>query len=86
MAGTFAHLLMSILPVAASADIRYRRPARGLITAVAKVDGDPHAIRNALNESGKVQFRVNVVLRDETQAEVAIMNVDWNVRPIKNTA
>lgn len=79
MAGAFAPVLMSVRPVAANANISYRRPARGLITATAQVDTKPEDLLAVLKETGKVQFKVSVVLHNTAQEEVASMNVDWHV-------
>jgi len=86
MAGTFASVLTTVRPVAANASIRYLRPARGTITAAAQVDGAIDDLHARLRETGKVQFRVSVLLRNEDMKEVASMEVDWNVSTLRPAA
>jgi uncharacterized protein (TIGR00369 family) len=86
MAGTFASVLTTIRPVAATASIRYLRPARGTITAAAQVDGTIDDLHARLRETGKVQFRVSVLLRNENLKDVASMDVEWNVSTLRPAA
>ncbi len=86
MAGTFASVLTTVRPVAANASIRYLRPARGTITAAARIDGSADDLLARLKDAGKVQFRVSVVLRNEDMKEVASMDVDWNVSTLRPAA
>ena len=86
MAGTFASVLTTVRPVAANASIRYLRPARGTITAAARIDGSADDLLARLKDAGKVQFRVSVVLRNEDMKEVASMDVDWNVSTLRTAA
>lgn len=79
MAGAFLPVLATIRPVTANAAIRYLRPARGTITATAQVETPAATLLDQLKASGKVEFRVGVVLRNSTGKEVASMDVDWNV-------
>lgn len=86
MAGTFASVLATVRPVAANASIRYLRPARGTITAAARIDDTVDDLLARLKDAGKVQFRVSVVLRNEDMKEVASMDVDWNVSTLRPAA
>jgi acyl-coenzyme A thioesterase PaaI-like protein len=79
MAGAFAPVLLSVRPVAAAAHTAYLAPARGPITAHARVDGAPGALRDTLASDGKVRFRVDVTLRDQAGVDVATMQVYWHV-------
>ncbi len=85
MAGGFADTLMSIRPVAAGANIKYLKVAKGRISAHAKVEADLAEIKSVLESSGKVQFPVHVTLTDQSGVEVAAMTVDWHVRKPKQT-
>ncbi|NRA29920.1 MAG: YiiD C-terminal domain-containing protein [Parvularculaceae bacterium] len=80
MAGGFSEVMMSIRPVAATAEIAYKKVAKGRITAHGRVEGDLATLRTDLDEHGKVQFPVTVTLKDDSDAEVAVMSVQWNVR------
>lgn len=79
MAGAFAPVLLSVRPVAAAAHTAYLAPARGPITARARIDGAPEALREELGAKGKVRFRIDVTLSDEAGVDVATMQVDWHV-------
>ena len=71
---------------AASATIDYMRPAKGLITADARIDASKEALFAALDADGKVRFAVSVTLRDGEGREVAAMRVDWHVAALAKAA
>ena len=82
VAGAFADQILSLRPVAAEATIAYRKTAKGLITARAKVGGDIDAHRSALAEAGRVAFDVGVSMTDANGVEVAAMTVKWHLRKL----
>lgn len=86
MAGAFAPVLMSVRPVAASARIDYRKPARGLISANARVSQEAATLLAGLESDGKVRFKVDVSLVNEAGDIVAAMEVDWHVSKPRATA
>ena len=86
MAGMFFERLAAVRPVAASATIDYMRPAKGLITADARIDASKDALLAALDADGKVRFAVSVTLRDGEGREVAAMRVDWHVAALAKAA
>lgn len=80
MAGAFASMLLSVRPVAGSAAIDFRRPARGDIEAEAAIiDATPEELRAELAAAGKVRFPIAVTLRNSSGDVVADMRVDWHV-------
>ncbi|MEP2103326.1 MAG: DUF4442 domain-containing protein [Parasphingorhabdus sp.] len=79
MAGGFISVLMAVRPVAANASILYLKVAKGPIRAFAKLSDPAEALLHELDEVGKVQFAVEVGMRDEAETEVATMLVDWHV-------
>lgn len=79
MAGIFAPILNSIRPVTSDAAINYIKVAKGIITARAKVVEDPADLFIKFQEQGRVSFKVNVLLTDESGIEVANMHVQWHV-------
>lgn len=79
MASLFADILQTLRPVAATAEIRFLKIARGDLVAVAMAGGDPQALRAALTDEGKVSFPVTVSIRDANDAEVTEMTVAWHV-------
>lgn len=86
MAGMFLERLAALRPVAASSTIAYARPAKGLITARAAVDGEKAALFAALDGEGKVRFPVIIRMEDAEGREVAQMTVDWHVSALAPAA
>ena len=80
--GAFVDRMMTVRPVAANAQISYLKVAKGKITARAKVRDDHAALKAKLDEDGKVQFAVDVVIQNEDGDDVATMTVDWHVKKL----
>jgi acyl-coenzyme A thioesterase PaaI-like protein len=78
--GSFAEHLASVTPLARSAEIDYRRIARGPITATATLGGDVPELVARLDADGRVEFPVDVELTDGGGDVVATMTVSWHVR------
>ncbi|MEM9233326.1 MAG: DUF4442 domain-containing protein [Pseudomonadota bacterium] len=83
MAGAFLERLAKIRPVAAKASIEYIALAKGMITAEATVSDNPDYLIAELDEVGKIQFDVNVSLRDDAGEEVARVTVAWHVKSVE---
>jgi acyl-coenzyme A thioesterase PaaI-like protein len=81
---TFADLLGEVTPLAESAEISYRKIARGPITATGRFTQEREAIVSELQSEGRVRFPVEVELVDAEGNVVAEMTVNWYVR--QNTA
>jgi len=81
-AGAFLDRMMTVRPVAASADIQYLKIAKGTITAKAWLEGDADALKATLDAEGKVRFPVKVSLKDADDVEVATMTVDWHLKKL----
>ena len=80
--GSFADLLDRVTPLAAGAEISYRKLARGAVTAEARLERPAAEVRSELDETGAtVQFPVSVVVRTEDGTETAHMTVRWALRP-----
>ena len=86
MAGMFVERLAALRPVAASAAIDYMKPAKGLITAHARIDDSKDALFATLDAEGKVRFAVTVTMVDAEGREVAGMRVDWHVAALAQAA
>ncbi len=86
MAGLFLERLAALRPVAAGSTIAYAKPARGTITAHAKVDDTKAALFAALDAAGKARFPVSIRMEDEEGREVASMTVDWHVSALARAA
>ncbi len=78
--GAFVELMGSITPLAESAEIAYRKIARGVITATARFTEDRDALVGRLNEEGRIRFPIAVEMTDAQGTVVAEMTVNWYVR------
>jgi acyl-coenzyme A thioesterase PaaI-like protein len=78
--GAFADHLANVTPLARSAEIEYRKLARGEITATGRLDDDVAGLLQKLEKDGKVEFEIDVKLADASGAVVATMTVAWHVR------
>jgi acyl-coenzyme A thioesterase PaaI-like protein len=78
--GAFAERMGDITPLARSAQISYRKLAKGPITATGTLGEASQALLERLDADGKVEFTIAVGLADESGANVAEMTVDWHVR------
>ncbi|MGI8775301.1 MAG: DUF4442 domain-containing protein [Actinomycetota bacterium] len=79
-AGTFADLMGSVVPLAESAEISYKKIARGPLTATAVLEGDREALLVTLEDEGRMRFPVRIELTDEAGLTVAEMVVRWYVK------
>lgn len=78
--GAFAERMGDITPLARSAEISYRKLARGPITATGSLGEEKAALLERLDADGKVEFPVQVDLADGDGNTVAEMTVHWHVR------
>jgi uncharacterized protein (TIGR00369 family) len=75
-----ADRLAGVTPLAARAEITYRKVARGDVTATATIEGGVAGVLTTLDAEGRVRFPVNVELRDESGEVAATVVVDWHLR------
>ena len=78
--GAFAEHLGGLTPLAKSASIDYRKIARGPITAVGTLDADVDQLLSKIEADGRVEFPVEVEMKDGDGNVVATMTVHWHVR------
>jgi hypothetical protein len=78
--GAFADHLGGITPLAKSADIEYKKLAKGPIDAIATLGEDVDGLLGTLESDGKVQFPIGVEMKDSDGQVVAGMTVHWHVR------
>ena len=78
--GSFLDIMGEITPLAESAEIAYRKLAKGEITATARFSEDRDALRATLDAEGRVRFPIAVELADAQGVVVAEMTVRWYVR------
>ena len=80
--GSFHDLTDTVTPLAATAEIAYRKLAKGPVTAEATLGTPAQEVRDELARTGRtVQFPVQVVLRDEAGVTTAEMTVRWALKP-----
>jgi acyl-coenzyme A thioesterase PaaI-like protein len=78
--GSFLEIMGEITPLAESAQIAYRKLAKGEITATARLTEDAESLKVTLNGEGRVRFPVQVEMTDAEGNVVAEMTVRWYVR------
>ena len=60
MAGALAPVILNMRPVAAVANIAFKKVAKGMLTAHAKTSQEGAALMQAIKDDGKVAFDVHV--------------------------
>ena len=78
--GAFAPHMGSITPLARSAEIDYRKLAKGEITATGTLREPIGDLVARLDADGRVEFPIEVELTDAGGQVVAAMTVHWHVR------
>jgi acyl-coenzyme A thioesterase PaaI-like protein len=78
--GSFLDIMGEITPLAESAEIAYRKLAKGEITATARFTEDREQLRAKLAADGRVRFPIGVEMTDAEGTVVAEMTVKWYVR------
>jgi acyl-coenzyme A thioesterase PaaI-like protein len=78
--GAFLERMGEITPLAKSASIDYRKLAKGPIVATGTLSEEKGALLDRLDSDGRVEFTIDVSLKDADEVEVATMTVDWHVR------
>jgi acyl-coenzyme A thioesterase PaaI-like protein len=78
--GAFLEMMGEITPLAESADIAYRKLAKGEITATGRFAQDSEALKSKLRQDGRIRFPVRVEMTDSAGELVAEMTVNWYVR------
>lgn len=83
--GAFAEQMASITALARSAEIDYRKLARGEITAVGTLGETKDDLLGRLEADGRVEFAIEVELSDADGQVVAAMTINWHVRRNEQT-
>ncbi len=78
--GAFVEVMGEVTPLAESAEIAYRKLAKGEITATGRFTEDRDALLARLNEEGRIRFPIEVEFTDAHGTVVAEMTVNWYVR------
>ncbi|MFL4471277.1 DUF4442 domain-containing protein [Tateyamaria armeniaca] len=80
LGGALAPVLLEVRPVAAGAQIKYVKIAKGRLTATARTSVPGSELLATLKDVGKVAFAVDVDIRDAEGDTVVSMTVDWHVK------
>jgi uncharacterized protein (TIGR00369 family) len=78
--GAFAARMGDVVPLAKGAEIEYELPARGRVTANAKLGIDHGEALETLDAEGKVEFPCEVEIFAGDGTRVATATVRWHVR------
>lgn len=78
--GAFLDVMGEITPLAESAQIAYKKLAKGEIAATARFGEDAEALKVKLNDEGRIRFPIEVEMTDAEGNVVAEMTVNWYVR------
>jgi acyl-coenzyme A thioesterase PaaI-like protein len=78
--GAFLEIMGEVTPLAESAEIAYRKLAKGEITATGRFTEDKDALIARLREEGRIRFPIAVELTNGEGTVVAEMTVNWYVR------
>ena len=78
--GSFAEHLAGLTPLARTAEIDYRKLAKGTVTATATLGEDVDSLLQRLEADGRVEFPVTIEMTDPDGQNVAGMTVNWHVR------
>ena len=78
--GAFLDIMGEITPLAESAQIAYKKLAKGEITATGRFTEDSSALKAKLSEDGRIRFPVEVEMTNVEGIVVAEMTVNWYVR------
>ncbi|KIN69476.1 DUF4442 domain-containing protein [Sulfitobacter donghicola] len=84
VAGALAPVILQMRPVAAMAEITYKKFAQGTLTATARTSLDGATLMSKIETDGKVAFDVAVDIRDADEETVVEMKVNWYVSPTRN--
>jgi uncharacterized protein (TIGR00369 family) len=75
-----ADRLAGVTPLAARAEITYRKVLRGDATATARIDGDVADVLATLDAEGRVRFPVLVDVTDSGGDVCAALRVEWHLQ------
>jgi acyl-coenzyme A thioesterase PaaI-like protein len=78
--GAFLDIMGEITPLAESAQIAYKKLAKGEITATARFTENSEELKAKLAADGRVRFPINVEMTNAEGTVVAEMTVNWYVR------
>lgn len=84
VAGALAPVILQMRPVAAMAEITYKKFAEGTLEATATTSQQGAALMAAIERDGKVAFDVLIDIRNAQHETVVEMKVNWYVSPTRS--
>lgn len=84
VAGALAPVILQMRPVAAMAEITYRKFAQGTLIAKAHTSKSGADLMAAIKSDGKVAFEVAIDIRNAENETVVEMKVNWYVSPTRD--
>lgn len=84
VAGALAPVILQMRPVAAMAEITYKKFAQGTLIATATTSQRGAELMAAIKAEGKVAFDVTIDIRNAQGETVVEMKVNWYVSPTRN--
>lgn len=83
VAGALAPAILQMRPVAAMAEITYRKFAQGTLTATARTSQIGAELMAEIETQGKTAFDVAIDICDDSGDTVVEMKVNWYVSPTR---
>jgi uncharacterized protein (TIGR00369 family) len=83
VAGALAPVILQMRPVAAMAEITYRKFAQGTLTATARTSQVGAELMAEIETQGKTAFDVAIDICDDSGDTVVEMKVNWYVSPTR---
>ena len=77
----FADRLESVIPLAVSAEIRYRAVAMGEVTAEARMLATPVDVLKSLDEGERPEFEIRIGITSSGR-DTGQMSVTWTLKPV----
>jgi len=84
VAGALAPVILQMRPVAAMAEITYKKFAEGTLDATATTSHRGADLMALIDRDGKVAFDVEIDIRNAKGETVVEMKVNWYVSPVRN--
>lgn len=84
VAGALAPVILQMRPVAAMAEITYKKFAEGTLEATATTSQKGAELMAAIERDGKVAFDVAIDIRNAQGETVVEMKVNWYISPTRS--
>lgn len=79
----YPDLAESVIPVVRKADVKFKKPATGNLTAIASIDSDEEdTFLSRLNKKGRSSIPVSVKVEDNDGTVTAMATYEWFIQKI----